>query len=123
MYGDDILVRTLLRPPRLPRRRLARDRLDHLLSNILEYPLTVVAASAGYGKSTALASFIERGDFPTLWYTLGEGCDDPLVFLVHLIYTCRESIAPTLGERALTMLQHGGRVGGAQVWSQGARTH
>ena len=47
MFGDDILVRTLLLPPRLPRRWLARERLDRLLSSVVEYPVTVVSASAG----------------------------------------------------------------------------
>ena len=69
MFGDDILVTTLLLPPRMPRRWLPRDRLDRLLSTIVEYPLTIVSASAGYGKSTTLAAFVERGDFPTIWFT------------------------------------------------------
>src|SRR4051812_1427565 len=89
MFGDDIVVRTLLLPPRPPRRWLARNRLDSLLSTVVEYPLTVVSASAGYGKSTALASFVNRGDIASIWYTLGEGCDDPLVFLVHLVEAFR----------------------------------
>lgn len=120
MFGDDILVRTLLLPPRLPRRWLARERLDRLLSSVVEYPLTVVKASAGYGKSTALASFVDRGDIPSIWYTLGEGCDDPLVFLVHLVQAFRthspRSVKSQAGERALAILQHGGS--GEQVWSQ-----
>lgn len=117
MFGDDILVRTLLVPPRLPRRWLARDRLDRLLSGIVEYPLTIVTASAGYGKSTALAAFAAAQAFPFAWYTLGEGCDDPLVFLVHLVHACR-TLAPSahIGERALAILQHGGS--GPQVWAQ-----
>src|SRR6478609_6787750 len=114
MFGEDVLVRILLLPPRLPRRWLARDRLDSLFAGIVEYPLTIVSASAGYGKSTALAAFSQRGDFSTIWYTLGEGCDDPLVFLVHLVYACRRSVAPGVGERALSILQHGG---GVQIWS------
>src|SRR3954452_20893358 len=79
MFGDDILVRTLLLPPRPPRRRLDRERLDDLLSRVGESRLTVVSASAGYGKSTALTSFANQECMPCIWYTLGEGCDDPLV--------------------------------------------
>src|SRR6476620_7562225 len=89
MFGDDILVRTLLLPPRSPRRWLPRKRLAQLLSRVVEYPLTVVSASAGYGKSAALASFATESGVTSIWYTLGEGCDDPLVFLVHLVEACR----------------------------------
>ncbi len=116
MYGDDILIRSLLLPPRLPRRWLARDRLDNLLSSVVEYPLTVVSASAGYGKSTALAAFAAQDRYPTIWYTVGEmACDDPVVFLVHLVHACRSLAASAeAGSNALAILQHGGS--GQQVW-------
>ena len=68
--------------------------------------MTVVSASAGYGKSTALASFAARGGWPTIWYSLGEGVADPLVFLLHLVHACR-SVAPRMGERALALLEQG----------------
>lgn len=66
--------------------------------------MTVVSASAGYGKSTALASFAARGGWPTIWYSLGDGIDDPQVFLLHLVHACR-TIAPQAGERTLARLQ------------------
>src|SRR5512138_3831621 len=45
MFGDDIVVETRLIPPRLPRRWLSRPRLDQLLANAAEYPVTAVSAS------------------------------------------------------------------------------
>jgi DNA-binding SARP family transcriptional activator len=114
MFGDDIVVRTRLIPPRPPRRWLRRSRLDSLLAGAAEYPLTIVSASAGYGKSSVLASFAARGGWPTIWLSLAEGVDDPLVFLLHLIYACRTA-APQAGARALALLEQGS---GAQIWSQ-----
>jgi len=96
MFGDDIVVETRLIPPRLPRRWLRRPRLDRLLAEAAEYPVTVVSASAGYGKSSALASFAARGGWPVIWYSLGQGAADPLVFLLHLAHAWRK-VAPQAG--------------------------
>src|SRR5689334_10394543 len=115
MDSDSIVVRTRLMPPRLPRRWLRRPRLDHLLAVAAEYPVTVVSASAGYGKSTALASLAARGGWPTIWCGLSEGVADPLVFLLHLVHACR-SVVPRIGERALLLLEQA--ASGAPVWQQ-----
>jgi LuxR family transcriptional regulator, maltose regulon positive regulatory protein len=104
MFGDDIVVETRLSPPRLPRHWLRRLRLDQLLAGAAEYPLTIVSASAGYGKSSALASFAARGGWPVIWYSLDEGVADPLVFLLHLVHACRK-IAPQAGARAIALLE------------------
>src|SRR5689334_5093564 len=114
MFGDDIVVRTRLIPPRPPRRWLRRPQLDSLLASAAEYPLTIVSASAGYGKSSALASFAARGGWPTAWLSLAEGADDPLVFLLHLVHACR-TVAPRVGERTVALLEQSG---GAQAWGQ-----
>ncbi|MBK9712705.1 MAG: transcriptional regulator [Kouleothrix sp.] len=115
MFGDDIVVYTRLIPPRLPRRWLRRSRLDRLLANAVEYPVTVVSASAGYGKSSALASFAARGGWPVAWYSMGEGVADPLVFLLHLTHACRK-VAPQAGERTIALLDQHSQ--GTQAWGQ-----
>src|SRR5438552_3744863 len=115
MSGDDIVVRTRLILPRLPRRWLRRPRLDRLLAAAVEHPLTVVSASAGYGKSNALASFAARGGWPTIWYSLGDGVADPLVFLLHLVQACR-SVAPQVGERTIALLDQSSPA--APAWAQ-----
>jgi tetratricopeptide (TPR) repeat protein len=50
-------------------------------------PVLVLAAGAGYGKSTLLAAL------PAVWLTLGEDCADPVVFGWHLV----EAYTPRLG--------------------------
>jgi ATP/maltotriose-dependent transcriptional regulator MalT/DNA-binding SARP family transcriptional activator len=119
MFGDDIVVYTRLIPPRLPRRWLRRPRLDRMLSGAVEYPVTVVSASAGYGKSSALASFAARGGWPVIWYSMGEGVADPLVFLLHLAHACRK-LVPQAGERTIGLLEQHGQ--GTQAWTQALDT-
>jgi LuxR family maltose regulon positive regulatory protein len=119
MFGDDIVVETRLSPPRLPRHWLRRARLDQLLAGVAEYPLTIVSASAGYGKSSALASFAARGGWPVIWYSLDEGVADPLVFLLHLVQACRK-IAPQAGARAIALLEQHSQ--GTQFWGQALDT-
>jgi LuxR family maltose regulon positive regulatory protein len=113
--GDDTVVRTRLLPPRLPRRWLHRSRMDRLLATAVEYPVTVVSASAGYGKSSALAAFAARGGWPVIWYSLLDGVADPAVLLLHLVHACR-SVAPRVGQRVIAMLEQGGA--GVTVWRQ-----
>ncbi len=104
MFGDDIVVRARLMPPRLPRRSLRRPRLDQLIANAAEYPVTVIHSSAGYGKTNALATFAATGGWPTIWATLSSDDADPVVFLVQLIAACR-TVAPTAGRSALERLE------------------
>jgi LuxR family transcriptional regulator, maltose regulon positive regulatory protein len=111
--SDDIVVHTRLLPPRLPRRWLHRTRLDRLLASAVEYPVTLVSASAGYGKSSALASFAARGGWPVIWYSLSDSVDDPAMFLLHLVDAYR-SVAPRVGQRAVAMIEQGGTR--ATVW-------
>lgn len=115
MFGDDIVVYTRLTPPRLPRRWLRRPRLDRLLGNTVEYPVALLSASAGYGKSSALASFAARGGWPVIWYSLSEGVTDPLVFLLHLTHACRRLLPPA-GERTIALLEQHSQ--GTQAWGQ-----
>ena len=115
MFGDEIVVYTRLMPPRLPRRWLRRPRLDRLLADAVEYPVSLMRASAGYGKSSALASFAARGGWPVIWYSMSEGVPDPLVFLLHLAHACR-NVAPRAGERTIALLEQHAQ--GKQSWMQ-----
>lgn len=55
-----------------------RPRVDKLLSGISSRPLTVVAATAGFGKTTAVRSFLSRSRLRCAWVSLTSG--DELVF-------------------------------------------
>jgi len=48
-------------------------------------PLTLVSASAGYGKSTLVSSWLESLDFPTAWLSLDEHDNDLEYFLTYFL--------------------------------------
>ena len=80
----DLVIQSQLHPPRTRKSILARPRIEARLKAALEYPLTIVQAGTGYGKSTALASLM-MDDQELFWYTITEPDRDPLLFLVHLL--------------------------------------
>ena len=106
LFGEDQVLRAKLFPPRPRRHTLARSRLHLKLRESLEVPLTVVQAGPGYGKTTALCSFIADLPYRVVWYSIAVGDADPLPFLLHLIYALRLQ-TPLVGEKALTILQEG----------------
>lgn len=51
---------------------LHRDRVNNELKNILDYPLTIVTAPMGYGKSTAVKEFLFNNKTPNLLIAMNE---------------------------------------------------
>jgi len=106
MGGGEQVLRARLLPPRPRPHILMRPRLQEKLSEALEVPLTIVQAGPGYGKTTALTSFLRTQPHPVVWYSASEGEAAPLPFLRHLIQALRARNA-LLGEKALTILEEG----------------
>jgi LuxR family maltose regulon positive regulatory protein len=105
--SEDLAIRARLTLPR-PRRYLLRR--PALFSQLLEarhYRLTVVQASTGYGKSTAVAAALQEAPLELFWYTIGESDRDPRLFLLHLVYAFRLRW-PEVGERSLAILRDAG---------------
>jgi ATP/maltotriose-dependent transcriptional regulator MalT len=91
MIGDGReapILEAKLYPATGTRRPLPRRRLD-ALSDVLDgsYPVVLVVAPAGYGKSTLMARWhaqlVDRG-VPCAWLSLDENDDDKVRFLRHL---------------------------------------
>lgn len=104
MSGEDQVARTKFMAPRLKRLLLDRPRLRTKLAHILDYPLTIIHAGAGYGKSTALAAFLAGRREARIWYSVGELEANPYLFLLNLIYALR-SANPRLGEASLKIIE------------------
>jgi ATP/maltotriose-dependent transcriptional regulator MalT/DNA-binding SARP family transcriptional activator len=85
------VVRTKIIPPRTTRRTLVRPRLLEVLGESLDHRLTILHAGAGYGKSTALASFAQAHQ-PFAWYQVSAEDSDPLVFLPHLCRALEQAL-------------------------------
>lgn len=83
-----------------------RQRLQERLREVWEVPLTIIQAGPGYGKTTALASFLAEQPHASAWYSIGEDDADPLPFLLHLVHALR-MVNPLIGDKALSILQEG----------------
>ncbi len=102
MATADTILRTKLSPPKPPRTTLIRPRVDALLRDALDYRVTIVQASTGYGKSTALAN-LAQSNVPLFWYSATEGDADPRQFIVHLIAAFRVGL-PALSDSPSALL-------------------
>lgn len=106
MFAAEQVLKAKLVPPRLRRHTLVRPRLQERLAEALDVPLTILQAGPGYGKTTALVSFLAEAPCRAVWYTLTPDDLHPFPFLLHLIYALRIAF-PEVGGRALQLLQQG----------------
>jgi LuxR family transcriptional regulator, maltose regulon positive regulatory protein len=77
--GSAPLLETKLRPPHARASILLRPRLAELVPRSLEVPLTLVAAPAGFGKTTLLLDWCNRLEerAAVAWLSLDETDNDP----------------------------------------------
>jgi LuxR family maltose regulon positive regulatory protein len=100
--GGDALATKLLVPALGPE-VVARPRLVERLNEATRRRVTLVAAPAGFGKTTAVAAWIDATRPPVAWLTLDEGDNDLGRFLAHLVGAVR-SRWPELGADAAAQL-------------------
>jgi len=77
------ITRTKLLIPRRRENLLRRGRLLKALQDSAERRLTIVAAPAGYGKTSLLVDFASETMMPVCWYAIDELDADPLQFVMH----------------------------------------
>jgi LuxR family maltose regulon positive regulatory protein len=102
---------TKLHPPRPRRRLVQRARLtDRLRADGGEAPrLVLVAAPAGFGKTTLLAQWLaaaESSQRRVAWLALDPGDADLRLFLTHLVAAI-QTVEPEAGVDALALLEAG----------------
>ncbi|WP_245863471.1 BTAD domain-containing putative transcriptional regulator [Candidatus Viridilinea mediisalina] len=83
---------TRLAPPAQQARLLRRVRLEHQLAGALDYPLTLLVAPAGWGKTTAMASLATHGGWPAAWCR-AHAADNAPLFVRHLTAAFRHVAA------------------------------
>jgi LuxR family maltose regulon positive regulatory protein len=77
---------------------LRRQRLEKVFDNLAEYPLTIVSATMGYGKTTSVRTYLSEREIKTIWIAL-LGCDgDEMVFWHKLSMSVGKQY-PQLGKR------------------------
>lgn len=103
MPHTDSLIRTKLHQP-MPRPGLvARPRLQEQLALGLRGLLTLVAAPAGFGKTTLLATCLAGYGMPVAWLSLDKNDNQPGRFLGYLVAALQEA-DPLIGVEAAHLL-------------------
>jgi LuxR family maltose regulon positive regulatory protein len=109
--GDTVvgipLLETKLYAPRWRPGLVSRPRLIGRLDRGAGRKLTLVSAPAGFGKTTLLAEWLAAcpaGERPAAWVSLDSTDNDPALFWTYVV-TALRTIAPAVGEGALSMLR------------------
>jgi LuxR family maltose regulon positive regulatory protein len=98
-----ILATKLYIPPRRPNVVL-RSRLIERLNAGLHRKLTLIAAPAGFGKTTLVSEWVAGCARPAAWLSLDERDNDPTRFLAYLV-AALQTIAPAIGAGVVGLLE------------------
>ena len=107
---NHLLLQTKLHRPRVPYDLVERSRLLERLDRGIDYPLTLIVAPAGYGKTTLVCTWFARmqGEkavkLPSAWLSLDENESDLNLFLHYFIAALRTIFQDAFDE-TLILLQ------------------
>lgn len=102
---NDLIDRTVqiadtkLCPPRTSKNIIRRNNIEKKLRLLPECKLVLVTAPAGYGKTTAVVSFLENSDARYAWFSLDEADNDPVRFWNYI----KASFAQCLKDEEILM--------------------
>jgi LuxR family maltose regulon positive regulatory protein len=103
--GDPIsIMQTKLYRPPVTADYVQRPRLLERLEQGKKLPLTLIAAPAGYGKTTLISHWIESAGIRAAWISLEPSDSDLRIFLSYLVAAVR-SAAPNSCRQTGTLLQ------------------
>jgi LuxR family maltose regulon positive regulatory protein len=100
----DQLLATKFRTPQPPIQLVHRSRLVERLQKAVHSPLTLIAAPAGFGKTTLLSTWLEHASLPSAWISL-EQDDDELFRFWSYVFAALARIHPSLESSALPLLE------------------
>ena len=109
---NQILLQTKLHRPSITSGLIDRPRLLERLNSNINRPLTLVLASAGFGKTTLVSAWLESmaagqsaaAAFPAAWLSLDENDSDLNLFIRYFIAALRTIFADACAE-TLMLLQ------------------
>jgi len=79
-----------------------------LIEELIDNRLMIVAAPAGYGKTSLLVDFAHSTQLPVCWYALDSLDQDPMRFIAHFISAMNQRF-PSFGKSCLSALQNMGQ--------------
>ena len=103
MNTDIPITRTRIVVPRRRSELLSRQRLLDLLDSLLDKKVVIVAAAAGYGKTSLLIDFADQLEIPVCWYAIDSLDNDPQRFIAHLIASIQVKF-PDFGINSMSAL-------------------
>ena len=80
-----------------------RPRLNKKLEHGIQGSLVLVSAPAGFGKSTAISSWLEDSGRNAAWFSIDDGDNDPAVFLTYFT-AALAALEPSIGTEILKPL-------------------
>ena len=98
------LVETKLYVPPLRQQLVSRPRLLERLKTGLQLKLMLIAAPAGYGKTTLVSEGVRSSQMPVGWLTLDEDDNDLTRFWLYVI-SAMQTVQADIGKSALGLLQ------------------
>jgi ATP/maltotriose-dependent transcriptional regulator MalT/DNA-binding SARP family transcriptional activator len=107
--GDFLpITRTKIVVPRRRAELFSRTRLLGLLDDLLDNQLIILAAPAGYGKTSLLVDFAHLTQWPMCWYSLDTLDQDPQRFITHFVSAISQRF-PAFGKTCMAALQSMGQ--------------
>ena len=98
------LLQTKLYAPPLRSQLVPRPAVTAKLRTGLTQPLTLIAAPAGFGKTTLVCESMAQSDQPVAWLSLDDDDNDAARFLTYLV-AALQTVCDDLGESILAALQ------------------
>jgi len=99
----NLIILSQLNPPAQSSRILKRERINSYLSKSLNYPVTILEAGTGYGKSTSIVSYLRDMVIPSYWFTISGTDRDSKLFMAKLFSAFNQK-GEAIGEEALRIL-------------------
>ena len=97
------LIQTKFFKPKIPSDFIRRDILLKRLDRCLEFPLTMVSAPAGYGKSLLVSDWLDTQVNKSVWLSLGEEENTFDQFAEYLISAIRTKLVD-FGDSVLELI-------------------
>jgi LuxR family maltose regulon positive regulatory protein len=98
------LLTTKISVPRLPGEFVHRLRLTERIDQGVKFPLTLLTAPAGFGKTNLLIEWAKATSLPIAWLTVDSDDNDLSRFIGYVIGAL-QTVEPELGEDVFDLLQ------------------